>query len=93
MVIVRVFVKKTQATPRREIELALARAGAGLTQQQVARRMKTTQAAVARMERGGSKPSMRTLERFARATGTRLRISFLPAAAKEPALSRAGRGG
>ena len=53
-----------------------ARTQAGLTQAQVARRMKTTQAVVARLEGGGSKPSTRTLERFALATGSRLRISF-----------------
>jgi transcriptional regulator with XRE-family HTH domain len=55
-----------------------ARARASLTQEQVAQRMKTTQAAVARLEGGGSMPSTRTLERYARATGTRLRISFEP---------------
>ena len=90
VVVVRVFVKKTQKTPRREIDLALkrakesslvaalirARTRAGLTQNEVARRMKTTQAVVARLESGGSKPSTRTLERYADATGSRLRISF-----------------
>lgn len=55
-----------------------ARADADLTQQQVARRMRTTQAVVARLESGRFKPSTRTLERFAKATGTRLRISFEP---------------
>ena len=59
-----------------------ARSRAGMTQEQVARRMKTTQAVIARLESGGSKPSTRTLERFARATGSRLRISFQPAAAR-----------
>ena len=53
-----------------------ARTRAGLTQEQVARRMKTTQAVVARLEGGGSKPSTRTLERYADATGSRLKISF-----------------
>jgi ribosome-binding protein aMBF1 (putative translation factor) len=53
-----------------------ARTRAGLTQKQVARRMKTTQAVIARLEGGGSKPSTRTLERYAEATGSRLRISF-----------------
>ena len=56
-----------------------ARTRAGLTQEQVARRMKTTQAVVARLESGGSKPSTRTLERFAQATGSRLKIAFEPA--------------
>ena len=59
-----------------------ARSRAGLTQEQVARRMKTTQAVVARLEGGGSKPSTRTLEKYAKATGSRLRISFEPEAAR-----------
>ena len=56
-----------------------ARSRAGLTQEQVAQRMKTTQAVIARLEGGGSKPSTRTLEKYAEATGSRLRISFEPA--------------
>lgn len=56
-----------------------ARAHAGLTQEQLARRMKTTQTVIARLESGRAKPSTRTLERIARATGMRLRISFEPA--------------
>lgn len=55
-----------------------ARAQADLTQEQVALRMGTTQAVIARLESGRVKPSTRTLERFARATGTRLRIAFEP---------------
>ena len=55
-----------------------ARSRAGLPQEQVALRMKTTQAVVARLEGGGGKPSTRTLEKYARATGNRLRISFEP---------------
>jgi ribosome-binding protein aMBF1 (putative translation factor) len=62
--------------------LIKARTEAGLTQQQVAERMRTTQAAVARLEAGGRRPSTRTLERFARATGHRLKISFEPSNAK-----------
>ncbi len=55
-----------------------ARAKAGLTQEQLAQRMKTTQAAIARLEGGGSMPSTRTLEKYAKATGMRLKISFEP---------------
>src|SRR5207253_11109359 len=55
-----------------------ARARAGLTQQQLAERMHTTQAVIARLESGKVKPSTRTLERLAAATGMRLRISFEP---------------
>ena len=59
-----------------------ARTRAGLTQEQVAQRMKTTQAVIARLEGGGSKPSTRTLERYAEATGSRLRITFQPELAR-----------
>jgi ribosome-binding protein aMBF1 (putative translation factor) len=59
-----------------------ARTRAGLTQEQVARRMKTTQAVIARLEGGGSKPSTRTLERYAEATGSRLKITFEPESAR-----------
>jgi transcriptional regulator with XRE-family HTH domain len=55
-----------------------ARVRAGLTQEQLARRMKTTQSAIARLEGGRVRPSTQTLERLAAATGTRLRISFEP---------------
>ncbi len=56
--------------------LIKARIQAGLTQEEVAARMGTTQSAVARLEGGKSLPSTATLIRFARATGTRLRLSF-----------------
>lgn len=56
--------------------LIAARVRAGLTQEQVASRMKTTQSVVARLESGRVRPSTKTLERFAEATGTRLRIEF-----------------
>ena len=59
-----------------------ARTHAGLTQEQQAERMHTTQAVIARQESGRVKPSTRTLERLAAATGMRLRISFEPAPAK-----------
>jgi transcriptional regulator with XRE-family HTH domain len=74
---------------REEFALAAAlidaRAHAALTQAEVARRMATTQAYVAKMEGGRINPSVRTLERFAAATGTRLKITFEPedAAARE----------
>jgi ribosome-binding protein aMBF1 (putative translation factor) len=58
-----------------------ARTRAGLTQQQLAERMHTTQAVIARLESGRVKPSTRTLERLAAATGSRLRIAFEPAPA------------
>ena len=58
--------------------LIKARETAEMTQEQVARAMGTTQAVVARLESGRTKPSTRTLERFAEATGMRLRIRFEP---------------
>ena len=53
-----------------------ASADANMTQEQVAKAMGTTQAVIARLESGKALPSTRTLERFAKATRTRLRISF-----------------
>jgi phage-related protein/DNA-binding transcriptional regulator YiaG len=127
VVIVRVFVKKTQARigPRLrtsqggemtridvlhkkwlkdreyrkayetlEEEFALAAAimkarnRAGLSQAELAQRMKTTQSTVARLESGRGRPSTRTLDRFANATGHRLKITFEPVANRR---LRAGR--
>lgn len=63
-----------------EFELARviieARTKAGLTQAQLAKRMKTTQSVIARLEGGRVHPSTETLERFAKATGSRLKIGF-----------------
>lgn len=56
--------------------LIRARADAAMTQEDVAKAMGTTQAVVARLESGRSMPSTRTLQRFAEATGTKLRIRF-----------------
>jgi len=63
-----------------EFELARSlievRMRAGLTQEQLAKRMQTTQSVIARLESGRVRPSTKTLEKVARATGTRLKISF-----------------
>ena len=56
--------------------LIKARADAGLTQEELARRMGTTQSAIARLEGGKSRPSTMTLAKVAKATGTRLRVSL-----------------
>jgi ribosome-binding protein aMBF1 (putative translation factor) len=58
--------------------LIKARGDADMTQEQVAQAMGTTQAVVARLESGKTMPSTRTLERFAKATRTKLRIGFEP---------------
>jgi predicted transcriptional regulator len=52
-------------------ELIGARVRAGLTQAELARRMGTTQSAIARLESGGRLPSVKTLLRFAAATRSR----------------------
>lgn len=59
-------------TPELEIARAIiaARVQAGLTQEEVARRMRTTQSAVARLETGNSLPTLKSLYRYAAATGT-----------------------
>jgi len=62
-----------------------ARNRAGLTQKELARKMGTTQPVVARLESGRTRPSMRTLERLANATGSRLLISFQPQVGKRVA--------
>jgi len=56
----------------------------GLTQQQVAERMKSTQGNGVRLENGSVMPSTRTLERFAEAAGHRLKITFEPVNRKSP---------
>jgi transcriptional regulator with XRE-family HTH domain len=51
-----------------------ARRSAGLSQQQLARRLGVSQAAVAKLEREGSNPTVRTLDRALRATGHKLTL-------------------
>ena len=51
-----------------------ARNRAGLTQRELARRAGTSQAMVARIERGQQSPSVATLERLVRACGLELRV-------------------
>ena len=56
-----------------------ARSRAGLSQTELALRMKTSQSYVARIEGGEVQPSTAALTRFAEATGSRLKIIFEPA--------------
>ncbi len=58
-----------------------ARGRAGLSQEDIAARMQTSQQAVSRLEGGRGNPSLDMLRRFAKATGTSLKISFEPAKA------------
>lgn len=48
------------------------RTDAGLTQAELARRMGTTQSAIARVEGGGARPTLETLEKLAAAVGGEL---------------------
>ncbi|MBL6854563.1 MAG: helix-turn-helix transcriptional regulator [Alphaproteobacteria bacterium] len=55
--------------------LIAARTRAKLTQAQIARRMGTSQSAVARLESGRS-PSLASLRKYAKATGSRIEIKL-----------------
>lgn len=58
--------------------LIRARASADMTQEEVAKKMKTSQSYIAKMEGGVINPSMKALKRYAEATGARLKISMEP---------------
>lgn len=60
-------------------EVLKARAAAGLTQAEVARRIGTTQSAIARLESCSSKhsPSIATLQKYASALGCRLEVRLV----------------
>ncbi len=59
--------------------LVRARTAAKLTQAELARRLGTTQSAIARLEGGRVSPSVTTLRRYAAATGTRLTVGLVRA--------------
>ena len=50
----------------------------GVTQKELAKRMKTKQSAISRLESGRANPSLDFLQRLAKALNTRLEIRFLP---------------
>lgn len=71
--------EKAQAAYEDEARIAAFRAlvhrlrtEAGLTQAELAARMGTTQSAIARMEGGGVRPTLETLEKLAHAVGSDL---------------------
>lgn len=68
-------------TPEFQVAGALiaARVKAGLTQEQVAKRMGTTQSVIARLEAGSTLPSMKSIYRYAEATGTKPEIQLVHA--------------
>ena len=55
-----------------------ARSRSGLTQRELARRASTSQAAIARYERGRATPSLRALNRIIRACGFGLQVDLVP---------------
>ncbi len=55
-----------------------ARRRAGLTQEELARRVETTQSAIARIERGRSAPSLERLRELVRACGLDLEFRLVP---------------
>ena len=59
-------------------QLIEARTKSGLSQEEIASRMGTSQSAIARLESGNSLPSMRTLSRYAKATNCELSIRLQP---------------
>lgn len=60
-------------------EFLKARTAAGVTQAEVARRIGTTQSAIARLEGGSSShsPSLATLRKYAHALGCRLELKLI----------------
>jgi transcriptional regulator with XRE-family HTH domain len=75
-------------------EVLRARARTGLTQAEVAKRVGTTQSAIARLESGAGKhsPSVATLQRYARALGFRLQIKLVRARDSDQPTSMPRRG-
>ncbi len=75
--------RKAGSSPAEVAALAsilTARTAAGLTQQEVAEKMGTTQSSIARMESNlarGKYPSLRLLEKYAQAVGKRIDLRFI----------------
>jgi transcriptional regulator with XRE-family HTH domain len=65
----------------------------GLSQRELAERMGTTQSLVGRLEAGGSRPTIVTLERVAHALGLQLEVRFNdgPRSRRSPLLAAAER--
>jgi transcriptional regulator with XRE-family HTH domain len=90
------FIKAHQElAPEFELAGALieARLQSGLSQEEIAKRMGTTQSAIARLESGRISPRSRSLERYARALGMRIRLELVPLTARgknKPVISRVG---
>ena len=61
---------------RASLTIREARKRAGLTQKQLADRLRTTQSVIARWESGSSRPSLENLEKVVRACGFELRLGL-----------------
>ena len=83
------FIKKTQKTPRNEIEalqpehtviqaMIDARKKSGMTQKELAEITGIAQGDISKLERGSANPSIRTLQRLAKGMGMILKIEFTP---------------
>ena len=59
-----------------------------MTQRDFAERVGTSQSAIARLEQGGSNPTIETLERTAAAAGFEIRIALVPALSRDPVIER-----
>ena len=57
-------------------ELLRARLRAGMSQEELAARMNTSQSTIARLESGQTLPSTKTLLRFAEATGSKVKVKL-----------------
>ena len=70
-----------EARQRRELlqELAVLREAAHITQTRVARRIRTSQSAVARMEAGTVDPRLSSIQRYAASIGKRIEWHFVDA--------------
>ena len=56
------------------LELIKARSRAGLTQEALASKVGTTQSVIARIESGKTLPSLKTLHKYAEATGSHVQV-------------------
>ena len=73
--------KKVHEELKPEFELARefikARVAANMTQTDVAEKMATTQSVIARLESGKRVPSIKTIDRFAKAVGMKFEFHFV----------------
>ncbi len=73
---VRKALKETRLEYEVARQLILARLHKGFTQQSLAKKLKTKQSVISRVESGEHLPSLSFLHRLATATGTNLTVSF-----------------